>query len=87
MESQAKPIYVVGDKVKVVNYGHRIWENRGGDKIVFDIAPQIVGKIGIINKVESTQGIHGYSIDGIKGKVAWYNDDQLEMVQANPNRK
>lgn len=87
MVSQAAPVYVIGDKVKVVNYGHHIWETRDGKMMTFDIAPQVIGKEGIIAKVGTTQGIISYSIDGIKGKAAWYHEDQLEMMTPNPNRK
>lgn len=45
-----------------------------------DICPQIVGKIGIIDKVQVTQGIPMYAINGIKEKYAWYNEDQIELV-------
>jgi uncharacterized membrane protein YkvA (DUF1232 family) len=71
--------YNTGDKVKIINYGHMIH--------VFakpvDMIPEIIGKMGIIQ--DATGDVQGYSIVGIPEKHAWYNADQLELVNANPN--
>lgn len=88
-----KSKFVIGDKVKVVSYGHPIWVNKNSgmemnfpiisedDKVVwYDINGGVVGKIGIVEKVKETQGILGYSLSGIPEKSAWYNEDQLEAV-------
>ena len=45
-----------------------------------DIAPELVGKRGIIEKVTMTQGVPQYSLTGIKGKCSWYNEDQLKRL-------
>lgn len=55
--------------------------------IAYDSSPQLVGQEGIIEKATITQGISNYSITGIKGKCAWYHDDQLEMINKNPNNE
>ncbi len=94
-----KSKFVIGDKVKVVNYGHPILVNKNSgmemnfpvisedDKVVwYDMNGGVVGKVGIVDKVKETQGILGYSLSGIPEKVSWYNEDQLEMVNPNPNR-
>jgi hypothetical protein len=47
---------------------------------LYDIAPDVVGQEGVIVKATQTQGIDQYSIDGIKGKSSWYNNDQLEKL-------
>ena len=96
---ERKPIYGIGDKVRIVNYGHPIWENKNVDqpKLSFpvitedenirwlDISPQFVGQTGVVDKVKVTQGIPEYAIDGIKDKHAWYSENQMEMVNKNPN--
>ena len=114
--------FVIGDKVRVVKYGHAGWQSKDhypkakqwGDtlagKIWFsdkhfiapldknakppnilsedkygyttDSSPELVGKIGIIADVSDGE----YAINGIPGKYAWYNEEQLEMVNPNPNR-
>ncbi len=92
--------FVIGDKVRVVNYGHPIWMNKNldmeinlpiiseDDKVVwYDMNNGVVGKVGIIEKVKKIQGILGYSLNGIPEKTAWYTENQLEMVNANPNRE
>ncbi len=71
----------IGDKVKVVNYGHIIISCEKGIRTNVDITKNIVGKIGIIQTINGGQ----YSIFGIPEKVAWYNEDQLELVSANIN--
>jgi len=76
----------IGDKVKIINYGHQIWERiEGTDKVnIIDIHPDLVGQIGMISKAEITQGIPEYAIEGL-AKHAWYDEGQLEMVSRNPN--
>ena len=120
----------VGDKVKVVKYGHLMWQNKenyqeisdeyakigaklnneiskllfgedtilvdiesvkgksepdniyldGGDVWWVDLRPELVGQEGVVCKVINTQGRLQYAIDGIKGKHAWYNREQLEKI-------
>ena len=73
--------FLLGDQVKVVNYGH--WridydENKGWSKV--DTSKGIIGKVGIISEVSLIQDIAYYAIEGISGKHAWYQDNQLELV-------
>ena len=88
--------YVVGDKVKIVKYGSAIWVKKDTqpkmelpiisedeDKIWYDLHPEILGSIGVIDKVNEIQGIVRYSIKGIG---SWYNGSQMEMINPNPNR-
>lgn len=50
-----------------------------------DMSPDIVGQEGLICKAEVVQNSPHYAIEGIKGKHAWYHEDQLELVAKNPN--
>jgi hypothetical protein len=94
MESKFK----IGDKVKVVNYGHLMWVNKkiGGKfnlpivketetYVCYDTNKGIVGNSGIVKDVKETQGFFNYSLSGIKGKSAWYTEDQIEIVSKNVN--
>lgn len=92
MEKARIPLFKIGDKVKIANYGHAIWENKNqpfGEGHNFptisedenirwiDIKPELVGKEGVVSKVGITQGIPEYSIEGIG---SWYSEKQLELV-------
>ena len=95
-----KPIYSIGDKVKIVNYGHPIWVNKKVEELklsfpliredenvrILDMSPDLIGQEGIVSEVSMTQGIPNYAIEGIKGKHAWYQEGQMEMINANPNK-
>jgi hypothetical protein len=48
--------------------------------LYFDMAPELVGQVGMITNAHKTQGIDRYSIQGIPGKVAWYDNGQLELA-------
>jgi hypothetical protein len=87
--------FKLGDQVRVVKYGHLIWRNKletiefplrfpiiseDENTLVLDMSPEMVGQVGIINTTSKTQGIDSYSLSGLKGKCAWYNNDQLELV-------
>lgn len=89
--------YKVGDKVRVVNYGHAIWEHKSIGESSFplikeleslrlvDLQADLIGQQGVIDRVlVVTQGRPKYSVDGISGKTAWYNEDQLEAVTDLP---
>ena len=101
-----KPIYSIGDKVKIVNYGALIWYNKKEWKKMYDegfvtklkpdniiaenntiwtidIMPKKVGEEAIIQKVNTAT--HSYSLKGKDWSSAWYNEDQLEMINKNPN--
>lgn len=69
----------IGDKVKIINYGHIIW---GHDEIetiyTNDKMPSLVGQEGKIIGYD----IHTrtYTLEGIKGKCSPFNRDQLEKI-------
>ena len=94
MRKKAK--FGIGDKVRIVGYGSCMMMHKEslkdnpsswpvvaikGNIAYIDTMPQLVGKVGLISKVDG-----GYAIEGIREKHAWYNADQLEMVAQNPNR-
>jgi len=84
----------IGDNVKIVNYGHLVWESKTipgarskakayyeNDKFAWiDMAPHIVGRTGkVFQKIES-QGRFLYSLSGVTGKQAWFEEDQLQKI-------
>jgi hypothetical protein len=84
--------FEIGDKVKVVNYGHLMWSNKksgmkmklpiiseDGNIVWHDFLSKIVGKVGVVVEVIETQGIVNYSLNGIPQKTSWYNEEQLEL--------
>lgn len=89
-------MYNIGDRVRVVNYGHPFWiphsfieKGWGSDAhkigetethVIVDTNPDVLGKEGLVQVVTTTQGRTTYSIAGIG---AWYNEDQLELVEKN----
>lgn len=71
--------YKVGDRIRLVNYGHPWYFWKDGEMMVADLAPERVGQYGRIHKAGITQGIDKYSIDFDNlGHGAWYNNSQLE---------
>lgn len=75
--------FKVGDQVKVVGYGHCVItgiNESGTDAKIIDLSPEAVGQIGIISQAREVQRIDQYAIEGIKGKHAWYQNGQLELV-------
>jgi len=90
MEAKFSP----GDKVRIINYGHPIWVSKNSEFkpgwpiisedeniIHYDSLPEIVGKEGVISKTTITQERPYYAIEGISEKHAWYNEDQLELIE------
>lgn len=92
--------FKLGDKVRVICYGGLMWQNKHHEPEpitsypllsedenirVYDTDPGLIGKEGIISKAQKSQGKDQYSIDGIPGKIAWYDNGQLELIKANPN--
>lgn len=89
-----KAKFKVGDKVKVIEYGHLIHglveyfektkfplvcASEDGKNGFFDMVPEAVGMTGVVVKVQEQQGVSPtYAIDGIPGKQAWYDERQLE---------
>lgn len=93
-----KAIYSIGDKVRIVKYGFILWESKNSDqpRLTFpliheteslrylDMSPELVGQEGIVSKVTITQGVPKYAISGISGKSAWYDEQQMELIN-QPN--
>lgn len=89
--------FKVGDKVRVINYGSLIWQwgdtsevehliyKKEEDITWLDLDKSLIGQIGIISKADITQGIDKYSIEGIQGKIAWYDNGQLELLTEDDN--
>jgi hypothetical protein len=72
--------YNIGDKVRIVNYGHVIYKWAGNGRMeAIDISPNLIGKEGVIDR-QCDSNDDSYSIQGIG---AWYHSDQLELVEAN----
>jgi len=75
--------FKIGDRVKIVNYGHRIISYKPliGAKLLgpneYDIRPEMVGKVGAIYEVGKSG--YGIDLDG-RGKHAWYDKVQLEKI-------
>lgn len=94
-----EPKYSIGNKVKIINYGHLIWQSKDSQQLdlnlkfpiiyeddedkYLDMTSSIVGKEGVITKISMTQGMPQYSIEGIPEKVAWYDEQQLELIENN----
>ena len=85
--------FKTGDKVKIVKYGGVIFMNKQDPYIqanapyeniieetagsmTVDPCPEMVGKVGIVEKVNGDR----YSLTCIEGKLAWYNEEQFELV-------
>jgi hypothetical protein len=69
--------FKIGDKVRIINYGHRIYDIKNGKLCnPIDINPDIIGKKGVIVEKHGKQ----YAIHGIKTKYAWYDKEQLEAI-------
>jgi len=91
-----KPKFKIGDRVKVINYGHLIWSSYPNPRWVlhsrhytgisttgkrlyynmYDMSPELVGRIGVVSDISNNT----YAIEGIPGKCAWYNEDQLRKL-------
>ena len=91
MEREA--IYKEGDKVKIIKYGSPLFGSKNESYLKslpvikeyenctsYDLSPELVGQCGTITKATVTQGIPQYSISGVSGKTAWYDEEQLELV-------
>lgn len=95
MGKNKKPLFGIGDKVEIIKYGRPTWASKGiAEEFSFpmihegcyDMSPELVGKIGLVSVVSITQGEPNYVIKGIDGKSAWYSEDQMKMINKNPNR-
>lgn len=88
------PKYKIGDKVKIVKYGHLIWEHKNAEIClsfpvykefdnyrILDMKQHLIGQIGIIDTINIVQGMPQYALSGINGKHAWYNEKQLKLMK------
>lgn len=78
-------MYNIGDKVRVITYGHLRYHFEDGKYAVEDVSPELIGQEGIVVSKHEIQGIWSYALEGIKGKHAWYDERQLELVSKNNN--
>lgn len=73
----------IGDKVRIINYGHLIWyKDEKTDKIKWmDLYPELVGKEAKIVEKTKTQGVkyYGLKIKG-EGYMSWFTKKQLEKI-------
>lgn len=69
-----------GEKVMVVRYGHLYWKMIDGAVYSIDMDPGIIGKTGIVTRMETVNGRNIYSVDGIPEKKEWYDERQLQQV-------
>ncbi len=86
------PLFKVGDKVRIINYGAILWDRNPNlpykqlsmfinNIYIYDIMPEIIGKQGVVDIVSVKQGIVGYALNNIPEKYAWYYEDQLTLVE------
>jgi len=88
IKAEVKNKFDIGDKVRVVEYGHLMWIiDIDGNTKVKDVSPELVGKEGIVYEVNFCQGRYSYALKRMEGKTAWYDEKQLEMVNMNPNNE
>ena len=94
-----KSKFNIGDKVKIINYGHLMCEHvddhvkiKGcpvykteGKYVFVDMEPHLKGRRGLISGITKTQGDWGYKIVFKHDSLAWLDEEQLELINANPN--
>ena len=86
--------FKIGDKVEIINYGSIIWESinspnptsfpvlhKNDTTITKDMSPELLGRQGFIEDAKVTQGHDKYAIKGIPGKYAWFDNQQLKLVE------
>lgn len=84
--------FEIGDSVKVVKYGSLMWTSRNSNYklpcpivsitnhlIFYDRSPDLVGQNGIIREISHTGQSVKYALEGVRGKTAWYDKEQLEF--------
>lgn len=72
-------------KEDFVNKDYCNFLGENDNSLFVDFLHKIIGQEGIINGWTKTQDIVQYSIEGIPRKCAWYDEEQLEIVNKNPN--
>lgn len=72
--------FKIGTSVMVVKYGHIFWKIIADDIYSIDLHSELVGKIGIVTKVETINGRNLYALDGIPEKTEWYDERQLKEI-------
>ena len=82
--------YNKGDRVRIINYGHQIWEQSGvpGKVKVIDLSPELVGQLGTIQysyndlyDSKLRRSAEQYSIKFDNGReVSWFTLNQLERI-------
>ena len=78
--------FKIGDRVMIVKYGHPAYvQNENMKKVMFDTAPNLVGKVGTIDQTKEVKGEYVYALEGIKEKYAWYDAEQLEKFEITIN--
>ncbi len=122
---ERKPIYGIGDLIRIVNFGHPLFQNKkayyeqtawfkgfeykayfGEEKtfeidetekpknlvsedetsFIIDLRPELVGQDALVIETSMTQGIPSYSLKFKNfGKSSWYHEDQMELINKNPN--
>lgn len=82
----------IGDKVKIVKYGH-IMTGRvdnphmhrfpivdiEGTLMDVDVEPSLIGQTGVVVERTKTQGVNQYALHG-PNKYAWYDEEQIERL-------
>ena len=94
-----KPKFNIGDRVRIKNYGHKIYNHKSSWRprkcIVLsekngiqevDISPELVGQEGIVYHVSEIKYKFIYALDG-PGKSSGWNEDQLELVNSDDNNE
>ncbi len=87
----------IGDTVEVVKYGHLTWSTvslyeginiYSADNGVYwyDLATYLIGKQGVVSEVSEASGVKMYSVNGIPGKKAWYDSNQLKLISILDNK-
>lgn len=92
--------FKAGDKVRIINYGHLVWQVGGGKEISWvDISPELVGKQATVDGSyadfielgkpnflghRNEQNEKQYALLGVS-KHAWYNEEQLELIEYEPD--
>lgn len=91
-KGMSKYKFNIGDRVKIVKYGHLMVENKNTDcplnfPIIYvegkyaykDTDPLIVGQKGVVVERTKTQEVNQYALHG-PNKYAWYDEEQIERL-------